>query len=359
MKALVYTANQEMTYRDEPAPLPVAGEALVAIDSVGICGSDMHAYLGHDPRRVPPLILGHEAVGTVLEGARAGESVVLNPLITCGVCDACLGGRQNLCAKRDLIGMFRAGAFAEQIAIPERNLIAVPNGMDAHKAALTEPGATALHAVSLAEKTLSRPVSEARALVIGGGSVGLLTALFLLDKGASEVHLAETNPLRRATAEAGAVTGVNANIEPRRAHVFDPITAAAGRRQLRRNFRRRRQRANPKHRDKIGAPRRGHRAHRLGGRRRRIGRAPPDLTRNHLHRLLHLHPNRPATNPRQTRRRRLGRIGLVGTTPAINRRRRLQRTVSRRMRSGENCFAGLIGASLRMRVSEVRNLRRA
>ena len=224
MKALVYTANQEMTYRDEPAPQPASGEALVAIDSVGICGSDMHAYLGHDPRRVPPLILGHEAVGTVLEGARAGESVVLNPLITCGVCDACLGGRQNLCAKRDLIGMFRAGAFAEQIAIPERNLIAVPNGMDAHKAALTEPGATALHAVSLAEKTLSRPVSEARALVIGGGSVGLLTALFLLDKGATEVHLAETNPLRRATAEAGAVTGVNANIEPRRAQVFDPRT---------------------------------------------------------------------------------------------------------------------------------------
>ena len=68
MKALVYTANEEMTYRDEPEPTPDAGDALVAIDSVGICGSDMHAYLGHDERRVPPLILGHEAVGTVLEG---------------------------------------------------------------------------------------------------------------------------------------------------------------------------------------------------------------------------------------------------------------------------------------------------
>ena len=61
MKALVYTAERELTYRDEPAPQAAPGEALVAIESAGICGSDMHAYLGHDPRRVPPLILGHEA----------------------------------------------------------------------------------------------------------------------------------------------------------------------------------------------------------------------------------------------------------------------------------------------------------
>ena len=76
MKALVYTANQEMTYREEAEPSPASGDALVAIESVGICGSDMHAYLGHDERRVPPLILGHEAVGTVLEGSNPGQRVV-------------------------------------------------------------------------------------------------------------------------------------------------------------------------------------------------------------------------------------------------------------------------------------------
>ena len=118
MKALVYTADKEMTYRDEPPPRPAPGDALVAIDSVGICGSDMHAYLGHDPRRVPPLILGHEAVGTVIEGSRPGQAVLLNPLITCGKCTECLSGRQNLCAQRDLIGMLRPGAFAEQIRAP-------------------------------------------------------------------------------------------------------------------------------------------------------------------------------------------------------------------------------------------------
>lgn len=198
MKALVYTANEEMTYRDEPEPSTEPGDALVAIESVGICGSDMHAYLGHDARRVPPLILGHEAVGKVLEGSKAGQRVVLNPLITCGHCEYCLGGRQNLCSQRDLIGMYRAGAFAEQIAIPERNLIPLPADMSSARAVLTEPGATGLHAVLLAERIVARPVSEARALVIGAGSVGLLTALILRDKGARRVEIAETNPLRRS-----------------------------------------------------------------------------------------------------------------------------------------------------------------
>lgn len=212
MKALVYTANEEMTYRDEPEPSAEPGEALVAIESVGICGSDMHAYLGHDDRRVPPLILGHEAVGTVLEGSDPGQRVVLNPLITCGHCDFCLAGRQNLCMQRDLIGMYRAGAFAEQIAIPERNLIPLPEQMSSAIAALTEPGATGLHAVLLAERVAARPVSEARTLVIGAGSVGLLTALILQDKGARRVEIAETNLLRRD------LVSQHCNIE-----IFDPL----------------------------------------------------------------------------------------------------------------------------------------
>ena len=201
MKALVYTANEEMTYREEPEPTARPGDSLVAIEAVGICGSDMHAYLGHDERRVPPLILGHEAVGTVIEGSTSGQRVVLNPLITCGVCDHCLDGRQNLCVERDLIGMYRAGAFAEKIAIPERNLIPVPDGMAGEHAALTEPGATGLHAVLLAERASHRPLSESRALVIGAGSVGLLTALILRDKGVAEIVIAETNPLRRQLVE--------------------------------------------------------------------------------------------------------------------------------------------------------------
>ncbi len=212
MQALVYTANKEMTFRNEKMPQPKPGEALIALESVGICGSDMHAYLGHDERRVPPLILGHEAVGTVVEGSNPGQRVALNPLITCNKCFNCLSGRQNLCSNRDLIGMYRAGAFAEYITIEEKNLIPIPDSMSFDKAVLVEPGATGLHAVLLAEKSLNRAISETKALVIGAGSVGLLTALILLDKGVMKVDLLETNALRRATIK-----------KHTNCHVIDPI----------------------------------------------------------------------------------------------------------------------------------------
>lgn len=216
MKALVYTADREVQFRDEPAPEPGPGEVIVAVEAVGICGSDMHAYLGHDSRRVPPLILGHEAVGRVVNGPKGSPTVVINPLIACGHCDECQGGRANLCPQRELVGMYRPGAFAEQIAVPARNLIEVPEGMDPAHAALTEPAATAVHAVNLAAKVAHRPLSESRALVIGGGSVGLFTAMSLRDHGVSDICLAETNSGRRSTVER---TGA--------CRVFDPVSSPA------------------------------------------------------------------------------------------------------------------------------------
>jgi len=201
MKALVYTDTLEVQYRDEPDPVPGLGEALVKIEAVGICGSDMHAYHGHDARRVPPLVLGHEAVGVVLKGALQGTRVVLNPLMTCGTCDHCQGGRSNLCAQRELIGMRLAGAFAQYLTIPERNLLNMPQDMDPVIASLAEPAATSLHAIYLAENVLHRPLSECRALVLGGGSIGVFAALMLKSKGCINVYLGDTNPLRRHTAE--------------------------------------------------------------------------------------------------------------------------------------------------------------
>jgi len=201
MKALVYTDTLELQYRDEEDPTPVQDEALIEIEAVGICGSDMHAYHGHDARRVPPLILGHEAVGIVQNGRQEGRRVVLNPLITCGVCNPCLGGRSNLCAQRELIGMRRPGAFAQYISIPERNLLDMPQDMDPVIASLAEPAATSLHAIYLAEKISPRPISECRALVIGGGSIGVFAALMLKHKGCKAIYLGDTNALRRETAE--------------------------------------------------------------------------------------------------------------------------------------------------------------
>jgi 2-desacetyl-2-hydroxyethyl bacteriochlorophyllide A dehydrogenase len=215
MKALVYTAVETTEYRDAPEPVCAPADALVKVEAVGICGSDMHAWHGHDPRRVPPLILGHEACGTVINGPEPGARVVVNPLIACGACTFCQTGRTNLCRSRELVGMRLPGAFAEQIALPARNLIPVPDGMDPATAALTEPCATAWHALALAARAAWRPIPECRALVIGGGSVGLLAALILKAWGARDVHLAETNRLRRETA---AGTGLE---------VFDPLAAPA------------------------------------------------------------------------------------------------------------------------------------
>jgi alcohol dehydrogenase len=202
MKALVYTRPNEVTYRDEPEPELAAGEVLIDIDAVGICGSDMHAYHGHDPRRNPPLILGHELCGTIVAGPGTGQRVTVNPLITCGRCDYCVAGRNNLCSDRTMIGMTRPGGFAEKMSIPAASLIAIPQDMTAVEAALTEPAATALHAIDRATRALMRPLPEARTLVIGGGAVGLLAALLLKAYGCRDVRLGDTNPLRRESAAA-------------------------------------------------------------------------------------------------------------------------------------------------------------
>lgn len=206
MKALVYTAPETLDFRDEADPQPGPGEALVRIDAVGICGSDMHAWHGHDARRVPPLILGHEAAGEVVGGEGVGRRVTMNPLITCGHCDYCLTGRGNLCENRTMIGMTRPGAYAQYVTIPEHCLVDLPEGMEPAQAALTEPTATAWHAVDLGARASWRPLAECNAMVIGGGSIGLLCALILRSRGARMVRLAETNKLRRETA---AKAGIN------------------------------------------------------------------------------------------------------------------------------------------------------
>lgn len=198
MKALFYTGPEALAYRDAPDPV-AGGNSLIRIAHVGICGSDMHAWAGHDARRPAPLILGHEAAGTVIEGPWTGTRVTVNPLVTCGACADCRAGRENLCAERQIISMPpRAGAFAELLAMPEGNLVAIPDGVPTEKAALAEPLACGWHAVRLAVQRLARPLGEARCLVLGGGAIGLGAALVLKTHGAGQVHVAETNPARRA-----------------------------------------------------------------------------------------------------------------------------------------------------------------
>ena len=103
MQALVYTDTQKLIYREEKNPKLVKGESIIKVSASGICGSDMHAYHGKDERRVPPLILGHEISGIIEKGNETGKKVVLNPLITCGLCSYCKNGREHLCSKRIIL----------------------------------------------------------------------------------------------------------------------------------------------------------------------------------------------------------------------------------------------------------------
>ncbi len=201
MKALFYTGPNSVEYRETAEPQPRDGDVLVEVHAAGICGSDMHAYHGHDPRRVPPLILGHEAAGTCVSGRWAGREVAINPLVSCGVCEFCAEGRPNLCVDKDMVGMNLPGTMASRVAVPERNLFPLPPGVRPEVAALAEPAATALHGLRLVAARHPRPVAESRALVIGAGSVGLLAALILRWWGVSDPAIAELNPLRRQTAQ--------------------------------------------------------------------------------------------------------------------------------------------------------------
>ena len=161
----------------------------------------MHAYHGKDNRRIPPLILGHEISGIIDKGKFAGKKVILNPLITCGKCDYCTNGREHLCYKRIILGMNkpieRQGGFAEYVSIPDQNVYELPKTLDVKEAPIAEPTAVALHAVELGEKELFKSFENTKALVIGGGAIGLLSGLILSKlKNCKEVIIVDPNEKR-------------------------------------------------------------------------------------------------------------------------------------------------------------------
>lgn len=197
MKALVYKGTEDTAIMDWADPAPGPDEVLVAVSHSGICGSDMHAWHGHDARRVPPMILGHEASGTILGGPRDGERVTINPLVSCGECSHCTAGDVHLCEQRTLLGMGYPGAYAEQIAVRSARALPLQAGTSFATAALTEPLACAVHGVKLALPVLRKAPADTDVVVLGGGAIGLLAALVFAEYGFSRVRIAETNDTRR------------------------------------------------------------------------------------------------------------------------------------------------------------------
>ena len=179
MKALVLKAYKRLVYEDVPTPEPAADEVLVAVKACGICGSDVHGMDGSTGRRRPPIIMGHEAAGVIsglgpgVTDWAVGDRVTFDSTIYCGRCGFCRRGEVNLCEHRRVLGVSceeyrQDGAFAEFVAVSQRILYRVPQGIPFEHAALVEPFSIALHATSRAGAKKNGTVA-----VVGAGMIGL------------------------------------------------------------------------------------------------------------------------------------------------------------------------------------------
>lgn len=186
MKALVYYGPCDMKVVDYENPGPKAGEVLLKVKAVGICGSDVHGYLGLTGRRIPPMIMGHEVTAEVVSTTKAdsryqpGDLVFVDPITVCGACENCQEGNTSICLNKQNIGVLSDnGAFCGYIVIREENLIPVPAGIEPKIGVLAEPFSVALHGVN----QLPMKIKTIRnAAVIGAGVIGICTAAVLKER---------------------------------------------------------------------------------------------------------------------------------------------------------------------------------
>jgi L-iditol 2-dehydrogenase len=202
MKALLLSEYKHLEIVDLPVPAPGPHEVLVEVAACGICGSDVHGFDGSTGRRIPPLVMGHEAAGTVaavgteVGGFSKGDRVTFDSTVYCGVCDFCRNGDVNLCNNRQVIGVScqefkRAGAFAEYVIIPERIAYRLPDVMPFAQAAMLEAVSVALHGVRVSELD-----GGETALVIGAGMIGLLLLQAARVAGCSRIFVADIDATR-------------------------------------------------------------------------------------------------------------------------------------------------------------------
>lgn len=194
MKALVYEGPEQLVIREVAIPDLADDEVLIQVKRVGICGSELGGYLGHNSLRTPPLIMGHEFAGVIAKTGRKvnkikkGDRVTANPLVSCGDCTACTSGRANLCHRRALLGAHRPGAFAEYIAVPERYVYLLPAHVSMEEGAMAEPLACAIHIARLAHMT-----ALDRLIVAGAGPIGLFVLITAQAMGLKEVVVLDIN----------------------------------------------------------------------------------------------------------------------------------------------------------------------
>ena len=201
MNVLHYPEYGRLCMAHLPAPAPAPDSVVIKVAACGICGSEIETFRKRSPRRQPPLVMGHEFCGTVVEAGKdalrfkSGDKVISHSIVHCGVCAMCRGQRPNLCSARQVFGMDRPGAFAEYVAVPERALIPWPAGLGAAAASLTEPLANGVHIANL-----TRHLPVASVLVIGAGPIGVMCQLALMATRNANIFATDINPIRRSTA---------------------------------------------------------------------------------------------------------------------------------------------------------------
>jgi L-iditol 2-dehydrogenase len=193
MNALLLKEYMKLEFTAMPEPEVAAGEVLIRVRACGICGSDVHGFDGSTGRRIPPLVMGHEAAGEVaalgagVQGLRVGDRVTFDSTIYCGQCQYCARGEVNLCDNRQVMGVSpgpyrRHGAFAEYVAVPRRIVYKLPDSLTYEQAALIEAVSVAMHGVNLTPLRLGDT-----AVVIGAGMIGVLTVQCLRAAGCARV----------------------------------------------------------------------------------------------------------------------------------------------------------------------------
>jgi L-iditol 2-dehydrogenase len=243
MKTLLLSKYNHLEIADLPKPSSLPDEVLIQVAACGICGSDVHGYDGSSGRRIPPIVMGHEAAGRIaavgkdVTGLAEGDRVTFDSTVYCGACPHCLRGNINLCDNRQVLGVScgdyrRAGAFAEYVVVPARIVHRLPDQLSFTEAAMLEAVAVALHAVAV---TQMRPNDTA--LVIGAGMIGLLTLQSLRATGCSQVLVADIDDSRLQMAkELGATEVLNSKtdlaaqvMKPTNGNGVDAVLEAVGR----------------------------------------------------------------------------------------------------------------------------------
>ncbi|MEC8779313.1 MAG: galactitol-1-phosphate 5-dehydrogenase [Verrucomicrobiota bacterium] len=216
MKSLVLTEPKVLRIQESPTPDLAADEVLIRVKACGICGSDVHGYDGSSGRRIPPLIMGHEAAGVIegmgakVEGFSLGDRVTFDSTVYCGECEYCLEGKVNLCDRRMVLGVScgeyrRHGAFAEYVAVPSRILYKLPPSLPFEHAAMIEAVSVAVHAVG---RVKFQPGDAS--VVVGAGMIGLLLVQAARAAGCDRVIAVDLDKDRLKLAkELGATQSIN------------------------------------------------------------------------------------------------------------------------------------------------------